>query len=116
MNIYDNAHEFAKSLKNCPEIVQLREIANKISADENSKKMLADFRKIQIEAYTEQTQTGEMKKETLDKLQNLGSVLSLNPDVAKYFQSEAAFGTMWDDIMKILNDAIGVDLSFGMNG
>lgn len=116
MNIYDNAHEFAKSLKNCPEIVQFREIANKISSDENSKKMLADFRKIQIEAYTEQMQTGEMKKETLDKLQNLGSVLSLNPDVAKYFQAEAAFGTMWDDIMKILNDAIGVDLSFGMNG
>ena len=116
MNIYDNAHEFAKSIKNCPEIVQFREIANKISADENSKKMLADFRKFQIEAYTEQMQTGEMKKETLDKLQNLGSVLSLNPDVAKYFQAEAAFGTMWDDVMKILNDAIGVDLSFGMNG
>ena len=115
MNIYDNAHEFAKNLKNCPEIVQFREIANKIATDEKSKKMLADFRKIQVEAYTEQMQTGEMKKETLDKLQNLGAVVSLNPDVAKYFQAEAAFGTMWDDVMKILNDAIGVDLSFGMN-
>jgi hypothetical protein len=45
----------------------------------------------------------------------MGSVLSLNPDVAKYFQAEATFGTMWDDVMKILNDAIGVDLSFGNN-
>jgi cell fate (sporulation/competence/biofilm development) regulator YlbF (YheA/YmcA/DUF963 family) len=115
MNIYDNAHEFAKSLKNCPEITQFREIAKKISGDENSKKMMADFRKIQVEAYTEQMQTGEMKKETMEKLQKMGSVLSLNPDVAKYFQAEATFGTMWDDVMKILNDAIGVDLSFGNN-
>lgn len=115
MNIYDNAHEFARSLKDCPEIIELREVAKKIASDENSKKMLADFRKIQIEAYTEQMQTGEMKKETLEKLQNLGAVVSLNPDVAKYFQAEATFGTMWDDVMKILNDAIGVDLSFGNN-
>ncbi|MCB2288238.1 YlbF family regulator [Clostridium sp. CS001] len=115
MNIYDNAHEFAKSLKDCHEIVELREVAKKIASDEKSKKMLADFRKVQIEAYTEQMQTGEMKKETLEKLQNLGAVVSLNPDVAKYFQAEATFGTMWDDVMKILNDAIGVDLSFGNN-
>ena len=115
MDIYENAHIFAKSLKDCPEITEFREVAKKLEADENTKKMMGDFRKLQIEGYTQQMQTGEMKKETMEKLQNLGSMLSVNPDVAKYFKAEAAFGTMWEDVMKILNDAIGVDLSFGNN-
>ena len=115
MDIYENAHVFARSLKNCPEITELREIAKRISGDEGSKKLMADFRKLQIEGYTQQMQSGEMKKETMEKLQNLGSILSMNPDVSKYFKAEAAFGTIWEDVMKILNDAIGVDLSFGNN-
>ena len=115
MDIYENAHIFAKSLKDCLEITEFREVAKKLEADENTKKMMGDFRKLQIEGYTQQMQTGEMKKETMEKLQNLGSMLSVNPDVAKYFKAEAAFGTMWEEVMKILNDAIGVDLSFGNN-
>lgn len=36
-------------------------------------------------------------------------------DRTKYFQEKVKLGTMWDDVMKILNDAIGVNLSFGYN-
>jgi cell fate (sporulation/competence/biofilm development) regulator YlbF (YheA/YmcA/DUF963 family) len=114
MNIYDKAHEFARELKSCNEVVTLREISKKVEKDDNSRKMLDDFRKIQIEAYSEQMQNGKVSDETADKMRNLGSVISMNPSVSEYLQAEQSFSIMWDDVLKILNDAIGVDFTFGM--
>lgn len=108
-NVYDKAHELARTLKDCNEAVQFRETAKKVEKDASNKKMLDDFRKIQFEAYTEQMQTGKISDETQEKLQKLGSVISLNPVIAEYLQVEARFGVMWEDIMRILNEAIGIE-------
>ena len=113
MNIYDKTHEFAKELKNCPEVVQLREVGKKIQGNETNVKMLDDFRKLQFEAYSQQMQTGNISDEIKEKLNNIGSIISLNPSVSEYLQAEQRFSVMWDDVLKILNDAIGVDFSFG---
>jgi cell fate (sporulation/competence/biofilm development) regulator YlbF (YheA/YmcA/DUF963 family) len=114
MNIYDKTYELARALKDSPETVEFRNASKIIEGNELNKKMLEDFRKIQIEAYTEKVQTGKMSKELTEKLQNLASVISLNPDVSAYLQAEQRFGVIWEDIMKILNEAVGIDLTFGM--
>lgn len=114
MNIYDKTHELATELAKCPEVIEFREASKKIQSNETNKKMLDDFRKLQIEAYSEQMQKGKLTKETTEKLQNLGSIISMNPEVSSYLQKEQKFAVIWEDIMKILNDAIDVDLNFGM--
>lgn len=111
MNIYDRANELARELRECEELKNFKVASEKIKSNEQAKRMLEDFRRIQIEAYTEQMQKGEISRELQDKLQNLGSVVSLNPEVANFLQAEAKFGIIWEDIMKILGDAIQVDLS-----
>jgi len=113
MNIYDKAHEFSSELKNCPEVVQLREVSKKIQGNETNVKMLDDFRKLQFEAYSQQMQTGNISDEIKEKLNNIGSIISMNPSVSEYLQAEQRFSVMWDDVLKILNDAIGIDFSFG---
>lgn len=113
MNIYDKAHEFAKELKNCPEVVQLREVSKKIQENEANKKMIDDFRKLQFEAYSQQMQTGQISEEIREKINNIGSIISMNPIVSEYLQAEQRFSIMWDDVLKILNEAIGIDFSFG---
>ncbi len=115
MNIYDEADKFARALKDLPEAKDFRNASKKIEGNATNQKMLEDFRKIQIEAYSEQMQTGKMSKETTEKFQNLASVISLNPDVAAFLQAEQRFGVIWEDIMKTFNDAIGVDLTLGMS-
>lgn len=115
MNVYDKAHELAEALKECPEVIELKAASKKIEANETDKKMLKDFRKIQLEAYTEQVKNGKMSKEITEKLQNLGSVISLNPNVSAYLQSESKFGTIWEDIGKILNDAVDIKLETGLD-
>ena len=115
MNIYDDANLFAKSLKSCPEVLQLREAGVKISSNKTSKKMLEDFRKIQMDAYTEQMQKGEVSKATKEKFEKFGVLMGANPDLSSYIMIEQKFSVMWEDIMKILNDAIGLDLTFKDN-
>jgi len=114
MNIYDNAHELARILKDSDEVKELREASKKIEGNDLNKKMIEDFRKIQIEAYTEQMKTGKMSKELTEKFQNFSSIISMNADVGRYLQAEQRFGVIWEDIIKILNDAVGVDMSFGV--
>lgn len=115
MNIYDKANEFAKELKNCPEVVKLREASKKIEGNAANKKMLDDFRKLQIEAYSEQMKNGKISNEITEKLKNIGAVISTNPSVSEYIQAEQKFSIIWDDLLKIMNNAIGIDFSFGMN-
>jgi cell fate (sporulation/competence/biofilm development) regulator YlbF (YheA/YmcA/DUF963 family) len=114
MNIYDKAHELARELGECDEVVKLREVGKKVESNENYRKMIDDFRRIQIEAYTQQMQKGSISEETQEKLRNMGSVISMNPLVSEYLQAEQRFSIMWDDVLKILNDGIGIDFTFGM--
>jgi len=114
MNIYDKTHELARVLKDSDEVKELREASKKIEGNDLNKKMIEDFRKIQIEAYTEQMKTGKMSKELTEKFQNFASIISMNTDVGRYLQAEKRFGVIWEDIMKILNGAVGVDMSFGI--
>ncbi|SHE89524.1 YlbF family regulator [Clostridium fallax] len=110
MNIYDKAHEFAEELKNLKEVVDYRVATENINNKEENKKIVEDFRKVQIEAYSEQMSKGVISEETKQKMQNLGAVAMTNPDVANYLQSEARFAVIWEDLLKILNDAIGVNV------
>ncbi|MEW8955206.1 YlbF family regulator [Clostridium sp.] len=112
MNIYDKTHELAKVLKDTKEVVDYREAHKKISENQDNKKMVDDFRKLQLEAYNEQMTKGQLSKEITDKMQGLGAILSSNVEVSNYLQSEAKFAVLWEDIIKILHEAIGLDLTF----
>lgn len=106
MNIYDKVHELAKELKECEEVKKFKECKKKIESKESNKKMVEDFRKIQLKAYSEQMEKGEASKEVMDELQKVGSVMAMEPEVSEYMQSEVKFGVLWEDIIKILGEAV----------
>ncbi|HBF76819.1 MAG TPA: hypothetical protein DEF85_06920 [Clostridiaceae bacterium] len=110
-NIYDKANELASALKESPEIINYKKQLEKINANPSNKKMVDDLRKQQLEIYSMQVQGIEPPQEKIEKLQSLWSVINLNPDVREYMEAEMKFSTLWKDLMKILSDAIGVDLS-----
>lgn len=108
MNVYDKANELARELKNTPEVVEYTEAVKKIGANETNKKMVEDFRRKQMELYTIQMQGMEPSKEQMDSITNLWNVIGLNPEIRSFMESEMKFSRLWEDIMKILNDAVGL--------
>lgn len=109
-NIYDKVNELAEELRKDPHVTAYREATNKINNNKEAKKMIEDFRKIQFQAYSEQVQTGKVSKETEEKMRNIGGIIMINPEVSGYIAAEASFAQKWDDILKILNNAIGVNI------
>lgn len=109
MNVYDKAHEFARTLRESPEVIEYRKASQAINANPANKKMVEDLRKKQFELYSYQMQGKEAPKEQVDAFKNLADVISLNSDVNAYLQTEMTFSKLWGDIMKIMNDSIGID-------
>lgn len=111
MNVYDKAHELAAILKSTPEVIEYKACKERIEANPTNKKMVDDFRKKQIEVYTLQMQGKQPSKEQLESFQGLYSIVKMNPDADKYLEAELRFSQLYSDIMKILGDAAGVDLT-----
>ncbi|AYD40130.1 YlbF family regulator [Clostridium fermenticellae] len=113
MNIYDKANELAAELNKCSEVVKLRKASEKIKDNKEDKDVLIEFRKLQVEAYSQQMKNGDVSDATKEKIKGIGSLISSNPSVNEYLQAEQEFSIMWNELIKILNDVIGIDFSFG---
>ncbi|KEI01504.1 YlbF family regulator [Clostridium botulinum] len=109
MNIYDKVHELANELKNCEEVKNFKKAKKGLEGKDASKRMVEDFRKVQMQAYSEQMENGKPSKETLEKLEKLGSIMSMDMDVSNYMEAEVKFGVLWEDIIKILGKAVDDD-------
>lgn len=112
MQVYDKAHELAKQLQQCPEYEEYKRLKELVTADEKTKVLLADYKKLQLEAQAGYISGTEMSQESMDKLKKLGEVLAFNPYVTEYFAAEYRFQTVVGDVYKILSDAcdLGFDL------
>lgn len=112
MFIYDKAHELAKELQKSEEYKEYSRLKKIVMADEQTKPLLSDYKKLQLEAQANMLYGGEPSAETMDKLKKLGDVLMFKPEVTEYFAAEYKFQTMISDIYKIIGDAcdLGLDL------
>lgn len=110
-NIYDKVHELAAILKSTPEVVEFKAAKERIEKNPVSKKMVEDFRKKQIEIYSLQMQGKQPSKEQMENFQGLYSIVKMNQDASKYLEAELRFSQLYSDIMKILGDAAGVDMT-----
>jgi cell fate (sporulation/competence/biofilm development) regulator YlbF (YheA/YmcA/DUF963 family) len=111
MNVYDKVNELARVLKTTPEVIEYKNAFEKINLNPTNKKMVDDFREKQLELYSLQMQGKEPEKEQLEKANKLWSVINLNSEVREYFEAEMKFSRLWEDIMKILGDAVNINMS-----
>lgn len=109
MNVYDKAHELARALKAAPEVVEYKAAMEKLNSNPNNKKMVEDFRKKQFDIYSMQVKGIEPSKEQIDAVNNLFNIISLNSEIREFLEAEMRFSRLWQDIIKILGDAVDID-------
>lgn len=112
MFVYDKAHDLAKEIKNCEDYKEYARLKELVMADEQTKSLLSDYKKLQLEAQASMLTGKEPEEETMDKLRKLGEVLQFNPNISAYFAAEYKFQTMISDIYKIIGDACDMGLDF----
>ncbi len=112
MLAYDKAHELAKEIKESGEYKEYARLKELVMADEKTKGLLKDYKKLQLEAQASYISGNEPSEETTEKMKKLGEVLAFNKDVTEYFAAEYKFQTLVGDIYNIIGDACDLGLDF----
>ncbi len=110
MNIYDKINDLTAALRVNPEVVAFRDAANAIKDDAEKTKILEDFRQVQIAAYHESVEQGKVSEETTQRMQSFATVIQTTPEINDYLQAEIKFSMLFEDMMKSINEAVGVDV------
>ncbi|MCE5285722.1 MAG: YlbF family regulator [Pelosinus sp.] len=112
MNLYDNAHELAKSLKNSDEYRLFLQAKKLVDTDEQAKKMVKDFLAKQMELEMEMmTGKGQDKAKTAE-LQKMYELISLNTKARDFMQAHIKFQRVMSDVYKIIGDAVAEGMDF----
>ena len=107
MNVYNEAHNLARALKECDELKTYQELKEKIQKTPELASAIADFQSLQMQAQLKQMAGEELDPETAERVQQLYGILLRDPAAAVYMQAEMRFSLMMNDVYQILGEAIG---------
>lgn len=110
MNVYDQAHALASSLKSSDEYKEFMRLRGLAYEDSTNKELLDAYKKLQYKTQARMASGESIDSEDLGRLQQIASLLQFNPDASAYMMAEFRMQTMLADIYKILADAIGINL------
>lgn len=105
-NVYDLAHEMARSLKETDQYKDFKKYSDIIKTNEGLNKMIQDFQNLNIQAQSAIMTGGKPDPELTQKLQSTYAIVMQDPTCAAYLNAEMAFSAVISDIYKILGDAI----------
>ncbi len=108
INIHDKAYDLANCIKQLDEVKKLKELSTIIENDENLKSLIKELREVQILVFNEQRAKGSLEESTENKFREVSQKVMTNPTVSEYVQYEQRVGIIVDDLMKILNEAFGI--------
>ena len=114
MNVYDQAHQLAKAIKESEDCKQFNEVKEQVEANPDLDAAIKDFMKKQFEFQASQMMGQELDQEEFLKLQQLSAVLMQDPLTGRYFQNQMVFSQMMSDVYKIIGDA--ADFGIGPMG
>ena len=105
-NVYDLAHELARSLKETDQYKDMKKFRDQVNANESLKKMVDDFSALSVQVQSALMTGQQPDEELMQKLTATQAIVMQDPTCASLLSSEMAFSTIIADISKILTEAI----------
>ena len=112
MNVYDQAHQLARAIRESEEFKQFDATKKQIEANPELDQAIKDFMAKQLELQTAQMMGQEIDPDAFQKMQQLSVVLMQDPTAANYLQCQMRFTMMMSDVYKI----VGEVSDFGLDG
>ncbi|MBQ0005363.1 MAG: YlbF family regulator [Clostridiales bacterium] len=108
MNVYDEAHNLAKAVKESNEYKEYMRLREETAKDEMLSKMLKDLQELQVAIQTAQITGQTIDESQMSQFQSVYAMLAAKPLAAEYMQAEVRFSMMVKDVFDILGDAINI--------
>lgn len=107
-NVYDIAHDLARSLKETDQFKDYVSLKNKIDQEPSLKAMMDDFQQKSM-ALQAQIMTGqEQDAELMAQVQSLYGIVMSDPAAAGFMQAQMALSQIVSDIYQIIGEAVNV--------
>jgi len=110
MNVYDQAHALARSMKESEEYIEFARLREKAYEDETNRALLDEYKRLQYRMQLFVASGKRMDEDDLQRMQKIAALLQFNPDASAFLLAEFRFQKMLADIYKILADVAGIDL------
>lgn len=107
MNVYDQAHQLAKAIQESEEYKQYHASEMSLKEKPELEKMMKDFQQKSMEIQLKQMSGEQPDSEDMQKIQQLYSIVAMDPLASNYMQNEMRFSIMMKDVYEILGEAIG---------
>ena len=104
MNVYDQAHQLAKAVRESEEFKQFEATKKQIEANPELDQAIKDFMSRQLQSQTAQMMGQEIDQDAFQQLQQLSMVLMQDPLAANYLQCQMRFTVMMSDVYKIIGE------------
>lgn len=105
-NVYDIAHELARSLKETDQFKDYEAAKKKIDANPDLAKMIEDFQQKSVEMQSKSMMGEEPDQEMLDNFQKMYQIVLSDPAAADYMQKQMALSQIVSDLYGILGEAL----------
>lgn len=105
-NIYDTAHELKRTLAESEEFKGLKSLHDQIEADDIAKKMLNNFRNLQLELQQKQMQGIQITEEEAQQAQQQFELVQQHELISKLMEAEQRLSVIIGDINKIITEPL----------
>lgn len=110
MNVYDEAHNLERAIRESQEFKEFDAARQKVKANPELDKMLTDFAEKQIAIQAKQMMGEEVVPEAMEAVQKLYGIIASDPLASEYLQTQMRFTIMMQDVYKILGETAGLGM------
>ena len=106
MNVYDEAHNLAKAIKESNEFREFDRIRKEVDSDKETSDMLKELTELQMQLQAAQLTSQQPDKDLFARFQSLNTMAMTKPLAMQYMQAQFALATMMNDVFGIVGEAI----------
>ena len=108
MNVYDEAHDLARAIKESHEFIEFDRVRKEVENDKDVSEMLGELQKLQLEFQTAQMTGKQPDEQSISRMQSLSTMIATKPLAARYIQAQGAFSVMMNDVFRIIGETVGL--------
>ncbi|ADU29714.1 YlbF family regulator [Evansella cellulosilytica] len=105
-NPFDKAKELATVLKDSDEFATLKNLHDEVNNDEVAKRMLDNFRNVQLELQQKQMQGAQITEEEIQQAQKQFELVQQHGTISKLMEAEQKMSQVISDINRVITEPL----------